>query len=310
MSIELAWLRTWLGVVDVGGFARAAEHLHLSQPRVSAHVANLERTLGHVLIERRVRPLTLTDAGYSLLPKARAAVAAADELVTWNPNNDVLSGLVKVGSVASVSSEFLPNILSEFASRYEEVELRVLDGDVELLESALVERRVAVALRPLRPEPKDPQVLEVRPLWRERFVVVLPDGHPLLATKVVRVKDLAAFRVLTVGNPLSDSLLGYETATYLKAQAPDVAVGAVLHQPTTLAAMVRAGLGVGIVNLLAARMIKRPGLVIRSIDRQDLYRDVGIWWHAERPLSRADQVFIRTVLDAQRPRGTSLVPRR
>lgn len=78
MTLDLTWLRTWVEVVDVGGFARAAEQIHLSQPRVSAHIANLEKALDCSLIERRVRPLTLTDEGKALLPKARAVLSAAD----------------------------------------------------------------------------------------------------------------------------------------------------------------------------------------------------------------------------------------
>jgi len=61
MDLELAWLRSWLEVVDSGGFARAADRIHLSQPRISAHVASLEHALGCSLIERRLRPLTSLD---------------------------------------------------------------------------------------------------------------------------------------------------------------------------------------------------------------------------------------------------------
>ena len=94
MTLDLTWLRTWVEVVDVGGFARAAEQIHLSQPRVSAHIASLERELGCRLIERRVRPLTLTEEGKQLLPKARAVLAAADELVSLRlAEQGELSGL-------------------------------------------------------------------------------------------------------------------------------------------------------------------------------------------------------------------------
>ena len=75
MDLELAWLRSWLEVVDSGGFAKATERIHLSQPRISAHVASLEHALGCSLIERRLRPLTLTDEGKRLLPRARAIIA-------------------------------------------------------------------------------------------------------------------------------------------------------------------------------------------------------------------------------------------
>ncbi|WP_258575013.1 helix-turn-helix domain-containing protein [Streptomyces shenzhenensis] len=73
MTLELSWLRTWIEVVDSGGFTRAAEKMPLSQPCVSAHIANLERELGCVLIERHIRPLTLTDYAEAL---ARALTQA------------------------------------------------------------------------------------------------------------------------------------------------------------------------------------------------------------------------------------------
>src|SRR5258708_12235044 len=76
MDLELAWLRSWLEVVDSGGFAKATERIHLSQPRISAHVASLEHALGCSLIERRLRPLTLTDEGKRLLPRPRSIIPA------------------------------------------------------------------------------------------------------------------------------------------------------------------------------------------------------------------------------------------
>jgi LysR family hydrogen peroxide-inducible transcriptional activator len=309
VTLDLAWLRTWVEVVDVGGFARAAEQIHLSQPRVSAHIANLEKELGCSLIERRVRPLTLTEEGKALLPKARAVLAAADELLAGKlAARDVLSGSVKVASFASASSEFLPQVYARLKAEHPLVELSVLDGDVNVIESALAERRVTVALRPLRPEPRD-RALSVRPLWREPFVVVAPTGHPLLEHDEVEPADLSQYRVITIGNPLSDSPLGYEAAAALRANHVEVPFGTVSHQPTTLAAMLNAGHGVGVINHLAAMMTKRDGLQIRPIRNLNRYRDVGIWWHSERPLSAASQEFVRTVLESPLPPGTLPIPK-
>ena len=308
MTLDLMWLRTWVEVVDVGGFARAAEQVHLSQPRVSAHIANLERELGCCLIERRVRPLTLTDEGKLLLPKARAVLAAADELVTARlAEQGTVSGSVKVASFASASSEFLPQVFARLKSVHPQVELGVLDGDVNAIEAALAERRVSVALRPLRPEPRD-RGLAMRPLWREPFVALIPRGHPLLDEEKVEPDHLARERVITIGNPLADSLLGYEGQAALGTSSPEVPLGTVSHQPTTLAAMVRAGHGVGVINYLAAMMIRRDGLEIRHIRGLNVYRDVGIWWHPERPVSRAIRAFMDLVLQTPRPEGTAPIP--
>jgi len=82
------------------------------------------------------------------------------------------------------------------------------------------------------------------------------------------------------------------------------AAGIVSHQPTTLAAMVRGGHGIGLLNSLAGAMVRTDGLVVREVTNPHLHRDVGLWWHSERPLSRAAQAFIDLVLDSDRPAGT------
>ena len=60
---RLEWLTSFLAVVDFGGFAAGAEATYRSQPRVSTHVAQLERHLGVVLMDRHERPVRLTEAG-------------------------------------------------------------------------------------------------------------------------------------------------------------------------------------------------------------------------------------------------------
>ncbi|MFI9781387.1 LysR family transcriptional regulator [Streptomyces sp. NPDC051956] len=307
MGIELVWLKTWLDVVDTGSFARAAEAIPLSQPRVSAHVANLERALGCTLIERRVRPLALTEDGRALLPKARAVLAAVDDLTGHRHGRDPLTGLLKIASFASASDAFLPAIVRQLRGEHPGLEVGIFDGDVQSTETALTDRRVTVALRPLRPEPVD-RALTCIPLWREPFVVLLPTGHPLLDEESVALEQVAAHRVITIGNPLLDNYLGYEAEAALHASYVEVPMGQVSQQPTTLAAMVRAGLGVGVVNLLAASMVRQDGLEHRPIRDLHRHRDVGIWWHSERPLPRASRTFIDLVAAAPPPEGTMPVP--
>jgi len=308
MDVELAWLRTWIEVVDSGGFARAAARMHLSQPRVSTRVASLERALGCVLIERRMRPLTLTDDGNRLLPRARLIVTAVDDTVSdLRATAGSFTGKLAVASFASASSEFLPDLLKQLRTSNPLLEIAVLDGDVQVIDDWLSDRRAAVALRPLRPEPADHALIH-RGIWREPFVVLAPPGHPVLAGDSIGLEDVAAHPVITIGDPLGDPSLGYEAWSAMQASRLEPAAGIVSHQPTTLAAMVRAGHGIGLVNSLAAAMVRTDGLEVREVTSQHLYRDVGLWWHSERPLSRAAQAFIDLVLAAERPAGTLPIP--
>ncbi|HKB28360.1 MAG TPA: LysR family transcriptional regulator [Candidatus Limnocylindrales bacterium] len=301
-------MRSWLEVVDSGGFARAADRVHLSQPRISAHVASLEHALGCTLIERRLRPLTLTDEGKRLLPRARSIVAAVDDTISdLRSTLTTVAGRVTVASFVSASSEFLPELLMRLRSVNPLIEVAVLDGDVQAIESALLDRRASVAIRPLRPEPAD-RALVVRPLWREPFVLLAPIGHPVLESKIVGLEQIAEYPVITIGDPLADQSVGYEAWSALLADRLEQPGGMVSHHPTTLVGMVRAGHGLGLLNFLAAAMARTDGLEVREIENRHLHRDVGVWWHSERPISRAAQALIDLAVASPRPAGTYAVP--
>jgi DNA-binding transcriptional LysR family regulator len=304
VDLNLPWLRSWIEVIDSGGFARAATRLHLSQPRVSAHVASLEQALGCALIDRGARPLVLTDEGKRLLPKARSILAVVDDTVSdMKSTATTCAGKLTIASFASASSAFLPQILMKLRTENPLLEVAVRDGDVHAIESALSERQVAVALRPYRPDPVDPALVR-RGLWREPFVVLAPVGHPILDNGTVRLEQIARFPVITLGDPLVDQILGFEALSAMHSSGITATVGFVSHQPTTLAAMVRAGHGIGLVNLLAATMVRTDGLEICRVDSRHLHRDVALWWHSGRPLSRASQAFIDLALSSEPPEGT------
>src|SRR5205823_4883684 len=78
--VELRQLAAFLAVADELHFGRAADRIGIVQPAVSQLVRRLERELGIVLFERSSHHVVLTAAGTELLPIARQALAARDEL--------------------------------------------------------------------------------------------------------------------------------------------------------------------------------------------------------------------------------------
>jgi DNA-binding transcriptional LysR family regulator len=304
LDLELTWLKSWLAVVDAGGFARASDRIYLSQPRVSAHVANLERVLGCTLIDRKARPLTLTEEGRRFLPRARAILASIDDAVSeLRSTDDTVVGRVTLASFASASSEFVPGVIAAMRETHPEIQMAVLDLDVDVIDATLIERRASVALRPYRPEPTDRTLIR-RGLWREPLVVLVPEGHELLRSTEIELGKITEYPLITIGDPFAGQSLGYEAWTGMHHRHLEPNFGMVSHQPTTLAAMVRAGYGVGLLNLLAARMVRTEGLEVRPLANPAVFRDVGIWWHEREPLSRAAQAFIDFAIAAERPEGT------
>lgn len=73
-------LRSFVEVAAQGSVSKAAVALGYSQPAISQHLQRVERHVGGRLIERRGGGVALTDLGRRVLPVARIAIFAADEL--------------------------------------------------------------------------------------------------------------------------------------------------------------------------------------------------------------------------------------
>src|ERR1700759_1080584 len=78
-ALDIPALRSLTAIVDCGGFHRAAESLHISQPTVSQHVRRLEKGIGRPLVVRTGPITPLTAQGELLVAEARSLVAAHDE---------------------------------------------------------------------------------------------------------------------------------------------------------------------------------------------------------------------------------------
>ena len=84
-NLDIAAVRSFLTVAELGGFTRASTQLHLTQSAVSLQIKRLEETFGRPSFERSVRGVTLTTHGEQFVDHARRLLAANDE--TWSRIN-------------------------------------------------------------------------------------------------------------------------------------------------------------------------------------------------------------------------------
>lgn len=172
-EMDLGLLRTFVSVVDAGGFTRAGERVHKTQSTVSQQIRRLEEQVGLPLLDRNSRAVALTDDGERLLGYARRLLALNDEA------NAVLSGrpaaeVVRLGVPEDYAVERLPRLLADFARANRRLRLDVrcdlsvrLRADVECgdLDIALVKQ-----------EPGRPGALRA---WREPLCWVGPAAEDL-----------------------------------------------------------------------------------------------------------------------------------
>src|ERR1700730_10037879 len=94
--LDLELLRSFVSVVDAGGFTRAGERVHRTQSTVSQQIKRLEDDIGQPLLIRTAKDVAPTEAGERLLSYARRLLSLAEEArdVVTRPGNE---GAVRLG---------------------------------------------------------------------------------------------------------------------------------------------------------------------------------------------------------------------
>jgi len=302
MQLNLSWLRSFLAVADCRGFGAATIKLHLSQSRVSSHIAALEHALRVELFARNSRPTTLTTTGHVFRAYVEQAFLQLQEGV------DAARGVVgqpsrlMIGSYPSVSSAFLPAVLSLMRSEQPLIGLDFIEGTASSLAAALIAGSVDAAFRPLQPRIHDPSLVS-KPLWRERIVAVMRSNDPLASLMKIPVSDLAA-RPL-IGNPSGseEDGGGFDLRHALGTVAKSAEVVYLTDQPTTLVALVRSAFGIGVVAELTLKTTSTHGLVIREIDSPSAFRDVALFWSRTKEGDAAIGSLLAAVSTAELPAG-------
>jgi len=115
-------LRTFVAIVECGGFTRAGERLGRSQAAVSLQIKKLESLVGQPLFERTGARRRLTATGESLLNRARQILALNDRALREIGEHSV-AGRVRLGIPSEFATALLPRIVGRFASENPHVTL-------------------------------------------------------------------------------------------------------------------------------------------------------------------------------------------
>src|SRR5699024_270895 len=137
MNITLHNLRYFVTVAEEGSITAAARRLYVSQPSISAGVAQLEAVCKQQLFIRKPAcGVILTPAGHQLLPEARVLLARTDEFQALAVSLDAdLAGHIRIACFVNMAPVYFAALLSRFQNRYPGIEVEFLELDqAELLE--------------------------------------------------------------------------------------------------------------------------------------------------------------------------------
>src|SRR5262245_17001146 len=195
--MEIRQLRYLVTIVEAGGFTRAAEREHVAQPGVSAQIRLLERELGQELLDRSGRGVRLTDAGAAVLPHARAALRAIDDLRdAAEEMAGLIRGHVRLGMVTSCGVPDLPVLLERFHRVYPGIDITLAEDNSDALVDRLQDGTLDLALIALTH--KDPEGLELAVIADEEIMAVVAHGEPLSDQKEVGMATLERHTLISM----------------------------------------------------------------------------------------------------------------
>ncbi|HUC09556.1 MAG TPA: LysR substrate-binding domain-containing protein [Stellaceae bacterium] len=143
--LDLDLLRSFVSVVEAGGFTRAGERVHRTQSTVSQQIRRLEDNFGRALLHRDGKRVRMTEEGERLLSYARRILALAEEArdVVSRPAGD---GVIRVGLPEDFATCSLTEMLSEFARSHVNLRLSVRCAKSHRMRRALERGEIDLAL--------------------------------------------------------------------------------------------------------------------------------------------------------------------
>ena len=267
-------------LVDHGGFGKAAEAAHVTQPTLSAGIQELEKILGAPVVDRSRSGLILTAVGEASLAKARIILNEAEELVqAARSSGQPLTGRFRLGVIPTVAPFLLPRALPLLKARFPQLRLYLREDLTQRLIAALKAGALDAALIAL---PFDMTGLDYAHVADDEILAALPAGHRLTGQARTRPSELEDEDLILLedGHCLTDHALaacglrpprnGEASASFAATSLP------------TLVQMVGSGLGVTFLPAMAVEAGVTDGttIEIRPLQADRPTREIVVAWRS------------------------------
>ncbi|ELZ9928823.1 LysR family transcriptional regulator [Cronobacter malonaticus] len=257
-GVTLRHIEIFHAVMTAGNLTEAAALLRTSQPTVSRELARFEKLIGLSLFTRSRGRLHPTVQGLRLFEEVQRSWYGLDRIISAAESlRQFRQGELSIACLPVFSQSLLPLVLKPFLDNYPDVSLNIVPQESPLLEEWLSAQRHDLGITENTATPAGTERLTLLTL---NEVCVLPAGHMLADKPQLTPQDFAGENYISLSRTdsyrqLLDSLF----------QEHNVQRRMVLetHSAASVCAMVRAGVGVSIVNPLTALDYAATGIVVR-----------------------------------------------
>lgn len=298
MHLTIRQLQVFEAAARLGGYTRAAEALHLSQPAVSQQIRQLEEQSGMPLFDQIGKKVHLTDAGRALYHHAQLILGQVLEAqLTLEELRGVQRGQLNI-TVASTANYFAPRLIAAFSQRYPEVKVTLDVSNREHILALLGDSDKDLAIMG---RPPDEANLVAHPFMENPLVVIAALSHPLAREHAIPLARLANEPFIT-----RESGSGTRMAAERFFAAEGIARQTVMEMSSNEAIKqaVQAGLGLGIVSIHTLEMeLALQRLAILDVTGFPILRH----WYAVHRQGKRFSAVAQAFLDFVMTEGADLI---
>lgn len=271
INFELLDARSFLTILDLGSFSKAAERLNMSQPALSRRIQALEDVIGAPLLERTTRHVAPTALGRSFAPMAQRLLSEFEEqLIGLTDSKRSQSGQIILACVPTAAFYFLPRAIEKFNKTYPNIRFRILDLSANDGLEAVARGEAEFGINFMGVS--DSQ-LSFTPLMEDPFVLACRKDHRLARRRRIDWTDLAGESIIGVSRASGNRILLENALAKI-----DVSLRfqyEVNHLTTSLG-LVERGLGLSVLPRMAAPSNNHPIITIRPLGLPIVQRTIGI----------------------------------
>jgi len=284
-------------VAEKGGFTRAAEALHVTQPAVSSQIIKLEEDLGQKLFERQRKRVQLTRAGEILFAHSRNIFQQLREVEgILEDLKSLETGKLSLGTIDVISIYVLPQIFHQYHQRYPKVEISIVVDNSTSISTGVLQGLLDLGFVTL---PVDNKNLVSIPIYNDIMRVIAPRGHPLASQKEVSLADLTKTTLIiykkgSVTRKIIESIFEQEG---LKLE-PDMEI----DRPEAMKKLVEAGLGVSIIpEMTIKRELEEGTLHVLHMGKVKFQRRLGLIYRKGQFFSPSVMAFLEILRSTIKP---------
>lgn len=289
--------RLFRDIAQTGSMSRGAALNQVSQSAASQHVAELERLMDVVLIDRTCRPLRLTEAGRLYVELCKDVLRRNEEFeASLGQLKSAVIGKVRVAAIFSVGLSEMTQLEAEFARRWPQAQLEVEYLRPEQIYEAIRSDAADIGLVSYPQAAKD---IAVIPWRREEMSVAVAPSHPLAKLSRLAPRDLQDHQFIGFDPDLP---IRRELDRFLKDQ------GATLQVLKHFGSIpeVKEALALGsYVSILPTRMMQaevdQGRLLAIPLEGPELVRPLGIIHLKRKRFNRPAQSFLGLLQEIEQP---------